>query len=70
MFLATLPGLAFIVATMAVLSSFLHEGPAYGFLTTLIGGGMALVLYAVCARLLKVDEFKVFMRTVAGRLGR
>jgi putative peptidoglycan lipid II flippase len=70
MFLATLPGLAFILATMAVLGSFLKPGHAYGFLTTLIGGAGALILYALCSRLLKVDEFRVFMRTVAGRLGR
>jgi putative peptidoglycan lipid II flippase len=70
MFLATLPGLAFILAAMGVLRSFLGEGPVYGFLTTVIGGGGALFLYAICARLLKVEEFRVFMGTVAGRLGR
>jgi putative peptidoglycan lipid II flippase len=70
MFLATIPGLVFIVATKTVLSSFLHSGPVYGLLTTVIGGGGALLLYAVCARLLKVQEFNVFMRTLSGRLGR
>jgi hypothetical protein len=70
MFLATLPGLAFIIAMKGVINSFLHGGPAYGFLVTVIGGGGALILYALCARLLKVDEFRVFMGALAGRLGR
>ena len=70
MFLATLPGLAFILVTMAVIGSFLHDGPVYGLLVTLIGGGGALVLYALCARLLKVQEFQVLMGSLAGRLGR
>jgi putative peptidoglycan lipid II flippase len=70
MFLATLPGLAFILATRAVVGSFMHQGPGYGFVTTVIGGGGALILYAICSRLLKVEEFRVFMRTLAGRLGR
>jgi putative peptidoglycan lipid II flippase len=70
MFLATLPGLVFILVTMAVLSSMLHAGPVYGFLATIIGGGGALVLYALCARLLGIDEFRVLMRALAGRLGR
>jgi putative peptidoglycan lipid II flippase len=70
MFLATLPGLAFILATRAIVGSFLHAGPGFGFVTTVIGGGGALILYAICARLLKVEEFRVFMRSLAGRLGR
>jgi putative peptidoglycan lipid II flippase len=70
MFLATLPGLVFILATMAVLSSMLHAGPVYGFLATLIGGGGALVLYALCARLLGIEEFRVLMRSLSGRFGR
>jgi putative peptidoglycan lipid II flippase len=70
MFLATIPGLVLIVVTKTVLSSFLHSGPVYGLLTVIIGGGGALLLYALCARLLKVQEFKVLMGSLAGRLGR
>jgi putative peptidoglycan lipid II flippase len=70
MFLATLPGLVFILVTMAVLNSMLHDGPVYGFLATIIGGGGALVLYALCARLLGIEEFRVLTRSLAGRFGR
>ncbi len=70
MFLATLPGLAFILVTMAVIGSLLHAGPIYGLLTTMIGGGGALALYAVCARLLKVEEFTRLMGSFAGRFRR
>lgn len=71
MFLATLPGLVFILVTMAVLDSMLHGGgPVYGLLATVIGGGGALVLYALCARLLGIEEFRALTRALAGRLGR
>jgi putative peptidoglycan lipid II flippase len=70
MFLATIPGLAFILVVEAVVGGFRGEGAVYGFLVTLVGGSGALLLYAVCARLLKVEEFKVLMRTLGGRLGR
>jgi putative peptidoglycan lipid II flippase len=70
MFLATLPGLVFILVIMSVLGSMLHSGPAYGFLTTFIGGGGAMILYALCARLLGIEEFRTLMRSLAGRLGR
>jgi putative peptidoglycan lipid II flippase len=70
MFLATLPGLAWAFVTMAVVGSLLHQGPFYGFVSTVIGGGGALLLYAVCARVLGIEEFRVFLRTVSGRFGR
>jgi putative peptidoglycan lipid II flippase len=70
MFLATLPGLVFILVTEALIGSFLHAGPAYGLLVTVIGGGGALLLYYACARLLKVEELTRLMGTLAGRLGR
>jgi hypothetical protein len=38
--------------------------------STVIGFGGALVLYAICAKLLGIDEFRVLVRSLAGRLGR
>jgi hypothetical protein len=35
--------------------------------STVIGGGGALILYAICAKLLKIDEFRLVIRSVAGR---
>jgi putative peptidoglycan lipid II flippase len=69
MFLATLPGLVFAFVIMAVVGSFLHPGQLYGLVATVVGGGGALLLYAFCARLLGIEEFRVLMRSVAGRFG-
>jgi putative peptidoglycan lipid II flippase len=71
MFLATLPGLLFAFATMTVVGWLIPApGALYGLVSTLIGGAGALLLYAICARLLGIDEFTVLARSVAGRLGR
>jgi hypothetical protein len=35
-----------------------------------IGGGGALLLYAICAKLLNIDEFRLVVRSVARRFGR
>jgi len=70
MILATLPGLAWALVTMSVVGSFIHQGPVYGFVSMVVGGGGALALYAVCARILGIEEFRVLTRTVAGRFGR
>jgi putative peptidoglycan lipid II flippase len=69
MFLATLPGLVFALVIMAVVGSFLHQGPLYGLVATVLGGGGALLLYAFCSRLLGIEEFRILMRSVAGRFG-
>ena len=69
MFLATIPGLLFAFVAMAVVGSFLHPGPLYGLVTTIVGGGGALLLYAICSRLLGIEEFRTLMRSVAGRFG-
>ena len=70
MLLATLPGLAFVFAAMAVVGSFMHQGRVYGLLITVIGGGGALLLYAFCARLLGIEEFRTLLRSLGGRFGR
>ena len=67
MFLATIPGLAFALVVEALVSSFIHQGPLYGLVTTVVGGGGALLLYAFCSRLLGIEEFRTLMRSVAGR---
>ncbi|MGH3279860.1 MAG: murein biosynthesis integral membrane protein MurJ [Trebonia sp.] len=69
MLLAAVPGLVFALVVMGVVGSFMHQGPGYGFIATLVGGGGALALYAFCARLLGVEEFKTLMKSVAGRFG-
>jgi putative peptidoglycan lipid II flippase len=69
MFIATIPGLLFAFVIMALVGSFLHHGALYGLVTTVVGGGGALVLYAICARLLGIEEFRTLMRSVAGRFG-
>jgi putative peptidoglycan lipid II flippase len=69
MLIATLPGLVFIFVIIALIGSFMHQGPLYGFVVTVIGGGGALLLYALCARILGIEEFRTLMRSVGGRFG-
>ena len=71
MFLATLPGLIFAFVVMAVVGSVLPApGVMYGLVSTIIGGGGALLLYAICARVLGIEEFRILMRSVTGRFAR
>lgn len=70
MFIATLPGLAWAFVTMWAVGSLIHQGPLYGLASTIVGGGGALALFAACARMLKIEEFQVLLRTVGGRFGR
>jgi putative peptidoglycan lipid II flippase len=70
MFLATVPGLVWALAVMTVAGSVLRQGTFYGLVSVIIGGGGAVLLYAVCARLLSIDEFRVLMRTLTVRFGR
>jgi putative peptidoglycan lipid II flippase len=69
MFIATIPGLLFAFVAMAVAGSFLHQGPVYGLVATVVGGSGALLLYAFCSRILGIEEFRTLMRSVAGRFG-
>jgi putative peptidoglycan lipid II flippase len=68
MFLATIPGLVFALVVQAVIGSFMHQGALYGLVTTVVGGGGALLLYAFCSRLLGIEEFRTLVRSVAGRV--
>jgi putative peptidoglycan lipid II flippase len=67
MFLATVPGLLFALVVMAAVGSFMHQGPLYGLVTSVIGGGGAVLLYAFCSRLLGIEEFRTLMRSLIGR---
>jgi murein biosynthesis integral membrane protein MurJ len=70
MHLAAVPGLLFILLVMYGFGHVLtNPGRMYGLAVTVIGGGGAVLLYAVCARKLRVAEFGFLMRTIAGRFG-
>jgi putative peptidoglycan lipid II flippase len=69
MLIATLPGLVFAIVVIVIVGSILHPGPLYGLVVTVIGGSGALLLYAFCARLLGIEEFRTLMRSVGGRFG-
>ncbi len=70
MHLATVPGLVFAVAVMIGAGHVVHNpSAAYGLLVTVIGGGGAVLLYALCARALRVAEFGFLTRTVAAKFG-
>ncbi len=71
MHLATVPGLVFAVAVMIGAGHVIHNpSAAYGFVVTVVGGGGAVLLYALSARALRVAEFGFLARTVAARFGR
>ena len=71
MHLATVPGLVFAVAVMIGAGHVVHNpSAAYGFVVTVVGGGGAVLLYALSARALRVAEFGFLARTVAARFGR
>ena len=71
MHLATIPGLIFIVAVMVGAAHVITDpSRGYGLVVTLVGGGGAVALYALCARSLHVAEFGFLMKTIASRFGR
>ena len=70
MHLATVPGLVFALAVMAGAGHVAHNPSAiYGLIVTVVGGGGAIGLYALCARSLRVAEFGFLMKTMAARFG-
>ena len=70
MHLATVPGLIFALAVMVGAGHVVHNpSAAYGLVVTIVGGGGAIGLYALCARSLRVAEFGFLMKTVAARFG-
>jgi putative peptidoglycan lipid II flippase len=70
MIIACVPGMIFAYLVMRVLGSFMSAGRIYGFASTVIGGGGALLLYAICARILGLEEFRILLRSLTRRLGR
>ena len=71
MHLATVPGLIFAVAVMVGAGQVLHDpSRGYGLVVTIVGGGGAVALYALCARSLHVTEFGFVMKTITARFGR
>jgi putative peptidoglycan lipid II flippase len=71
MHVATVPGLVFAVAVMIGAGRVVHNpSAAYGFVVTVVGGGGAVLLYALSARALRIAEFGFLARTVAARFGR
>jgi murein biosynthesis integral membrane protein MurJ len=70
MHLATVPGVVFALAVMAGAGHIVHNpSAAYGLVVTVVGGGGAIGLYALCARSLRVAEFGFLMKTVVSRFG-
>jgi putative peptidoglycan lipid II flippase len=71
MHLATVPGLIFALAVMIAVGHVVHNpSAAYGLVVTIVGGGGAVALYALCARSLHVAEFGFLTKTIAARFGR
>jgi putative peptidoglycan lipid II flippase len=70
MHLATLPGLIFALVVMVAAGHVVHNpSAAYGLVVTVVGGGGAVVLYALCARALRVAEFGFLVRTATAKFG-
>ena len=71
MHLATIPGLIFAVVVMVGAAHVIADpSRGYGLVVTIVGGGGAVALYALCARSLHVAEFGFLTKTIAARFGR
>jgi putative peptidoglycan lipid II flippase len=69
MHVASIPAVVFAFAVSAAVGAVIHPGAFYGFVTVLIGGGGALLLYIAAAKVLRLEELGQLTRTVAGRFG-
>jgi putative peptidoglycan lipid II flippase len=69
MHVAAIPALVFAFVVSVVAGGVFHPGAVYGFVTVLVGGGGALLLYIITARALHLDELAQVMRMVTGRFG-
>jgi putative peptidoglycan lipid II flippase len=70
MHLATVPGVIFAVIVMLGTGHVVHNpSAAYGAVVTIVGGGGAVLLYALSARALRVAEFGFLTRTLTARFG-
>jgi putative peptidoglycan lipid II flippase len=70
MHLAAVPGLIFAIATAFAVGVLVHPGTVNGFLTTVIGGIGGLLLYALFARAIGIQEVAALWETVTERLRR
>ena len=71
MHLATVPGLIFAVVVMVAAAHVITDpSRGYGLVVTIVGGGGAVALYALCARSLHVAEFGFLIKTLGARFGR
>ena len=70
MHVAAIPAVIFALVISLTVGSVLHAGPLYGLITSIVGGGGALLLYVIVAKALRLDELSQLMRMVGGRFGR
>jgi len=70
MHLAAIPGVIFAVATSVMVGVILPPGPAYGIVTVILGGGGALLLYVLFARVFGVTELTEVLAGLRTRLRR
>ncbi|MGH3192156.1 MAG: murein biosynthesis integral membrane protein MurJ [Streptosporangiaceae bacterium] len=70
MHLATVPGLLFALLVIYGAGHLVRDpSRVYGLLVTVIGGGGAILLYAACARKLRIAEFGFLLSTVTAKFG-
>jgi murein biosynthesis integral membrane protein MurJ len=67
---AAIPAMLFAWAVTFMIGVLLAPGPAYGLVTTVLGGGGGLLLYLLFARGLAISEVTDLMATVQRRLHR